>query len=164
MIDSTGKESNLCILISIFRRIEGKPVADRLIEIWSCILKVVEFWGKWPKSKRLVCKSYSPVVEAAQDPLAVAKHEFVSLFASHFRLFCCLLNSQPSGTVFVSKSFQTQPQNYATCQTRFAKKMWKRYRFEEDWSSGQKHILEVQNYPSNLHICWSLKSLQPFFV
>lgn len=133
MIDSTGKESNLCILILIFRRIEEKPVADRRIQIWSCILKVVEFSEKWPKSKRLVCKSYSPVVEAAQDPLAVAKLEFVSLFSSHFRLFCCLLNSQPSGTVFVSKSFQTQSQNYATCQTRFAKKMWKRYRFEEDW-------------------------------
>ena len=74
----------MCILISIFRWVEDKPVADPLIEIWSCIVKVVEFREKLPISKLPACKSYPPVVEAVQDPLAVAKLEFFSFLQVPF--------------------------------------------------------------------------------
>ena len=67
-------------MISIFRWIEDKPVADRLIEIWSCSVKLVEFRGKLPKSKCPACKSYCPIVEAVQEPLAVSLQVNYSLF------------------------------------------------------------------------------------
>ena len=103
------------ILISIFRWVPGKPVADRLMEIWSYFVKVVEIWEKLPKSKRPVFKSYLPVVEAVQDPSAVAKLKFFSSFCKSVSAFsCCLSNGQPNGTVFVSRSFQTHLQDFAT--------------------------------------------------
>ena len=66
----------MCILISTFRWVEDKPAADCLIELWSCIVQIVEFWKKLPKSKHPACKSYPLVVEGVQDPLPVVKLEF----------------------------------------------------------------------------------------
>ena len=51
------------------------------------MIKIVTFWEKLPKSKRPACKSYSPVLDAVQDPLAVAKFEFFSFFAGQFKPF-----------------------------------------------------------------------------
>ena len=45
--DSSDRESNMFILISIFGWVEDKSVVDRHIEIWSCI---VEFWEKLGQS------------------------------------------------------------------------------------------------------------------
>ena len=70
-----------------FRWIEDKPVAERLIEIWPNIVKVVESWEKMTKSKRPSCKSYLSVVEAVKDPLMVAKLQFFSFFAGQFKPF-----------------------------------------------------------------------------
>ena len=52
-----------------------------------CFVKVVEFWDKLLKQERSACKSYPPVFEAAQDPLAVAKLEFFIFFANQFQPF-----------------------------------------------------------------------------
>ena len=90
-------------MISTFSWVEDSPVADCLVEIWSCIVELVEFCEKSSKLKYPACKNYPPVLEAVQDPLIVAKLEFFSLFAS-----------QVNGTVFLSKSFQIHSEDYAT--------------------------------------------------
>ena len=61
-----------------------KPAVYCLIEILSCIVDVVGFWEKLPKSECLTCKSYPPMVEAVQALLAVAKLKFFSSLESHF--------------------------------------------------------------------------------
>ena len=74
----------MCILISIFRWVKDKPVADRLNESWSCSCWIL---GKITQTKRPASKSYPPVVEATQDVLAVAKLGLFSVFANQFQPF-----------------------------------------------------------------------------
>ena len=89
------------ILISIFRWVEGEPVADCL----SCFVKVVEFWKKFPKSKRPACKSYPPLVEAVQEPLAAGKLEFFSFLQVSFSFFFLLIKLRTQWYGFCIKIF-----------------------------------------------------------
>ena len=67
------------------RWVEDKKVAERLLEIWSHISKVVAFWLKLPRSKQPKCKSFESVKEAIQDELTTVKHSFFSYLASIFQ-------------------------------------------------------------------------------
>ena len=68
----------------IFRWVEDKVVAERLIEIWDNVIKIVKFWEGLPKSKRPSSKSYENVKTAAKDLLTPAKLKFFSLLAGFF--------------------------------------------------------------------------------
>ena len=48
------------------RWIEDRPVADRLLEIWPEIVKVVNYWNSLPKSKQPKCKTFITQVEFLQ--------------------------------------------------------------------------------------------------
>ena len=67
---------------SVVRWIDDQPVAERLIEIWSNIKRLIKFWQTFPQSKRPSSKSSEVVVEAVTDPLLVAKLHFFSYVAS----------------------------------------------------------------------------------
>ena len=53
----------------MFRWVENKRVATRLIDIWENIKKVYAFWESMPKSKRPSSKSYFNVQESLDDEL-----------------------------------------------------------------------------------------------
>jgi len=61
---------------------ESKPVADRAINIWPSICKLVEFWEKLPPSKRPKSKSFLNVQKAVKDKLTLLKLEVFSYVAS----------------------------------------------------------------------------------
>ena len=60
----------------MFRWVENKRVATRLIDIWENIKKVYAFWESMPKSKRPSSKSYFNVQESLDDELIIAKLQF----------------------------------------------------------------------------------------
>ncbi|XP_057299676.1 uncharacterized protein LOC130630266 [Hydractinia symbiolongicarpus] len=69
------------------RWVEDKVVAERLIEIWENIVKIVKFWEGLPKSKRPASKSYGYVKDAAKDLLTPAKLKFFSFLAGILQPF-----------------------------------------------------------------------------
>ena len=62
--------------------VESKSVADRAIEIWTNICKLVEFWEKLPSSKQPKSKSFLNVQKAVKDKLILLKFEDFSFVAS----------------------------------------------------------------------------------
>ena len=52
------------------------PVAERLLEIWENIGKLVKYWEKLPKSKRPSSTSYINVKLAVHDVLTPTKLKF----------------------------------------------------------------------------------------
>ena len=69
------------------RWVEDKKVAEKLISIWPCIVKVVNHWENLPKIKRPSCKSYEYVVKAVKNQLSLARFHFFSYVASLFEPF-----------------------------------------------------------------------------
>ena len=66
---------------------EDKKVAERLLEIWPHISRVVAFWLKLPKLGQPKCKSFEPVKEVVEDELTTVKLIFFSYLASIFQPF-----------------------------------------------------------------------------
>ena len=66
---------------------EDKKVAERLLEIWPHISRVVAFWLKLPKLGQPKCKSFEPVKEVVEDELTTVKLSFFSYLASIFQPF-----------------------------------------------------------------------------
>ena len=64
-----------------YRWVEDQPVANRLIEIWPNIIKIVIYWRKLPASKKPSSKSYHAVDRAVGDEFTVAKLSFFSFIA-----------------------------------------------------------------------------------
>ena len=65
-------------LVNIFRWLENKKVADRLIELRDNIRQPSKFWDKFPKSKQPQSKSYENVQEVISGPFTLAKLKFFS--------------------------------------------------------------------------------------
>ena len=72
------------------RWIEDRAVADRLIELWDNITKIMAYWEKLPKSKQPSSKSFFNVYKAVKDPLTVSKLQYFSYIASHFEPYLTL--------------------------------------------------------------------------
>ena len=64
------------------RWVENKLVADRMLEVWPNIKKIVQFWEGLPKSKQPSCKSYSNVQDGVHDVLIEAKMTCFSFICS----------------------------------------------------------------------------------
>lgn len=64
------------------RWVENKLVADRMLEIWANMLKIMEFWNKLPKYKQPSCKSFVNLNKAVKDPLTEAKISCFSFICS----------------------------------------------------------------------------------
>ena len=75
------------------RWVEDKKGADRAIEIWVNICKVIDVWQKLAPSKRSRCKSYTTVVTAINDQLATAKLQFFNFIAMTLQPFLELYQS-----------------------------------------------------------------------
>ena len=58
--------------------VENKCVADRMVEVWPNIKKIMEFWKSFPKYKQPTCKSYSKINDAVIDLFTEAKITFFS--------------------------------------------------------------------------------------
>ena len=56
-------------------------VADRLIELWPSIKKIVRYWNKLPKPKQPKSKSYENVLQVVDDPFTTTKLTFFSYLA-----------------------------------------------------------------------------------
>ena len=69
------------------RWVEDTIVADRLIEIWDSIIKIIRYWEKVPISDRLYSKSFLNTQQAVSDPFSVAKFQFFSFVGSLFKPF-----------------------------------------------------------------------------
>ena len=70
-----------------FRWVEDKPVAERLLELWPSIVKMVNHWEGLPKSKRPSSKSYANALSAVNDNLIPVKLYFFSFVAGIFQPF-----------------------------------------------------------------------------
>ena len=64
------------------RWVENKCVADRMVEVWPNIKKVMKFWKSLPKYKQPTCKSYSKNSDAVIDLFTEAKIIFFSFICS----------------------------------------------------------------------------------
>ena len=70
-------KSDLCSLYFCATRwVENKCVADRMVEVWPIIKKVMEFWKSLPKYKQPTCKSYSKISDAVIDLFTEAEITF----------------------------------------------------------------------------------------
>ena len=65
----------------LYRWVEDKPVAEKPLDLWTSLAKIVNHWGGLPKSKRPSSKSYANVLSAVNNVLTPAK--------LHFFQFCC---------------------------------------------------------------------------
>ena len=72
------------------RWVEDKKVADRAVEIWVNICKIIKVWQKLAPSKRPRCKSYTTVVTAINGQLVTAKLQFFSFVAMTLQPFLVL--------------------------------------------------------------------------
>ena len=68
------------LVLLFFKGVENKLVADKLLEKWPNIVKVVKFWEKLPKSRRPESKSYANLVSVVDDPLIKAKLTFLKKY------------------------------------------------------------------------------------
>ena len=66
---SVSRSNIFFLLFCVTRWVKDKKVAERLLEIWPHISKVVAFWLKLPKSRQPKCKRFESVKEAAEDEL-----------------------------------------------------------------------------------------------
>lgn len=62
----------------IYRWVEDKKVADRLIEIWPHMERILRYWESLPKSKRPCTKGYEALKNAVSDSLTTVKLYFFS--------------------------------------------------------------------------------------
>ena len=62
------------------RLVKNKSVADRAIEIWPSIYRLVEFWEKLLPSKRPKSKSFLNVQEVVKDSLKLLKLDFLHAY------------------------------------------------------------------------------------
>ena len=85
LITSVSVDLTLPMFLCATRWVEDKKVAERLLEIWSLIPKVVAFWLKLLKSKQPKCKSFGSVREAVEDELTTVRLSFFSYLASIFQ-------------------------------------------------------------------------------
>ena len=65
----TGSTKYFCAT----RWVENKIVANRMLEVWSNMNKIVQFWEGLPKSKQPSCKSFINVQDAVHDEFTEAK-------------------------------------------------------------------------------------------
>ena len=63
---------------------EDRPVADRALEVWLSVLKVIKYWEGLCKSSQPSIKSYQVVVDHYTDKLIPCKLRFFSFVASIF--------------------------------------------------------------------------------
>ena len=87
-----------CGLFPLFfcatRWVEDQAPADRLIQIWPNIVKIVKFWLGLPKRKQPSGKSFDAVNLAVKDPLTTAKLSFFSYIASILQPFLTKYQTQ----------------------------------------------------------------------
>ncbi|XP_066936367.1 uncharacterized protein [Clytia hemisphaerica] len=69
------------------RWIEDRPVADRLVELWPNMVKMVNHWESLSRSKRPSSKSYQNVLKGVNDYFTPAKLNFFSYLADIFKPF-----------------------------------------------------------------------------
>ena len=77
----TGSQS-MPLFFCATRWVENKRVADRLIEIWPHVLKIVKFWLGLAKSKQPKGSSWENVSGAINDLFIVTKLKFFSYICS----------------------------------------------------------------------------------
>ena len=70
------------------RSIEDEQVAERTIEVWQCVVKVITHWRVLPSRKRpKEKKSNDVLVEHHKDSFMLAKLPFFKHIASTFKYF-----------------------------------------------------------------------------
>ena len=84
-----------------FRLVEDKPVAERRLELWPSIVKMVNHWESLPKSKRPSSKSYPNVLSAVNDNLTLVNLHFFSFVAGIFQPFLIKYQSDKPMVPFV---------------------------------------------------------------
>ena len=67
------------VMVLFFRWVEDKPVAERLVDLWPNVAKIVRYWESLPKSKGPSSKSYSNVLSAVIDNLTPEKLHFLAM-------------------------------------------------------------------------------------
>ena len=88
------------------RWVEDKKVSDRIIKIWSSIVKIVNHWSSLPPSKQPKCKSYEVSKNALKDPSVVAKFNFFSFLAGRLLPYLTRYQSQKPMIPFLHDDIQ----------------------------------------------------------
>ena len=88
------------------RWVEDKKVSDRIIKIWSSIVKIVNHWSSLPPSKQPKCKSYEVLKNAVKDTSAVAKFNFFSFLAGRLLPYLTRYQSQKPMIPFLHDDIQ----------------------------------------------------------
>ena len=86
-LDSPTRRADYVEMTGTTRWIEDEPVAQRAIQIWDHVGKIVKYWSKLPKSKQPSAKCYSTIKDAVDDKLTVAKFHFFASVATQLRPF-----------------------------------------------------------------------------
>ena len=73
--------------------VENELVAERMIELWPNLIKLINFWTSPPKSKQPTCKGYGKVCDAVKDPFMISKLTLFSfvcgLVEPYLKVFQC---------------------------------------------------------------------------
>ena len=90
------------------RWIEDEPVAERAIQIWPNIVKLVKYWLTLPASKRPKNnKSYETLLKYHTDPLIVVKLHFFKYIASLLKPFLVQFQTNKPMLPFLANELDT---------------------------------------------------------
>ena len=88
------------------RWVEDRPVADRALEVWPSVLKVIKYWEGLYKSSRPSIKSYQVVLDHYTDKLIPCKFQFFSFIASIFEPYLRIFHTDFPMLPFMYEEFQ----------------------------------------------------------
>lgn len=77
----------------ITRWVEDKIVAERGLEVWRPLTRVIKHWESLCKSKRPKNKSYETLVQHYTDPLVPAKLQFFAFVAGIFEPYLVIFQT-----------------------------------------------------------------------
>ena len=83
------------------RWVEDRPVADRALEVWPSVLKVIKYWEGLCESSRPSIKSYQVFVDHYTDKLIPCKLQFFSFIASIFEPYLRIFQTDSSMLLFM---------------------------------------------------------------
>ena len=76
--ESVSRPSKYPLYYFVTRWVENKLAVELMIEVWSNLLKLINFLTSPRKSKQPTCKSYKNVCDAMQGPFMISKLTFFS--------------------------------------------------------------------------------------
>ena len=102
------------------RWVEDEPVAERAIQIWWNVVKVIRYWLALSVSKRpRNNKSFDTLIKYHSDPLMICKFQFFKYVASVLKYFLVAFQTNKPMFPFLATAVEKL---YRKCLTLFMKR------------------------------------------